>query len=639
MPQITFIFIFAISTLGYILFFVSQYGWKVEIAPLSVISAQIVILYIAGLLNFMAFAAYAVCVTGFLLLIYTFWINRQCLPGFFSKVLTPGFFLFWFFFFLFGLSTRGLMFTYWDEFSHWGLAFKLYSLTNQLPGRESAIMFSDYLPGTALYEYYVAKIVGYREGSAYFAHNLMMVASLITLLSVIKWKQWYQGMIGFVTALLLLYLFRYQFNSLFVDALLSLLFCAGVVSCMIYKDTGFASVIPTIVISTVITLTKEVGFLFAITVGFVFIIQSFQFVDLQQFFRSGSHSLQRISFKSKPIELPSWRLFFKYFIVLAIPLIFYVSWDIHIRSLEIARHFRSNTNPTNIFGSFSSTASERDRTTISAFTEAIDQQEIGFSTLSVKKILGLYGVALLLGYFLLSKDKLAQQAVFIKTHLLILLCVIFYIIGLLVMYLYNFPETEGLNLPSFERYLGTPLLGWGLIIYTAFLSFPQNASNAPKTFRNARLIGLFVLMLFLFVQVPLSSYIKPQVVPQIRKEIKTIVRQYVSKMDPQSNVYLIWQNNRSQFNFFVLRYEIAPFDSQHKNWSLGRPYSPDDTWTIDISPSDWFSTLIDENYDYVFIYRSDERFWETYGSLFKGYDGADAPQLFQVTDDHLTRIE
>ena len=50
-------------------------------------------------------------------------------------------------------------------------------------------------------------------------------------------------------------------------------------------------------------------------------------------------------------------------------------------------------------------------------------------------------------------------------------------------------------------------------------------------------------------------------------------------------------------------------------WSLGPKHNEKDIWNYDISKEDFEKKLIDENYDYVFIAKSDEQFVEIYGDL------------------------
>ena len=51
-------------------------------------------------------------------------------------------------------------------------------------------------------------------------------------------------------------------------------------------------------------------------------------------------------------------------------------------------------------------------------------------------------------------------------------------------------------------------------------------------------------------------------------------------------------------------------------WSLGPKYSEGDIWNYDISKEDFEKKLIDEEFDYIFIAKSDEQFINIYGSLF-----------------------
>ena len=52
-------------------------------------------------------------------------------------------------------------------------------------------------------------------------------------------------------------------------------------------------------------------------------------------------------------------------------------------------------------------------------------------------------------------------------------------------------------------------------------------------------------------------------------------------------------------------------------YSLGELDGPNDTMTYNITADEWKEKLINENYDYVFILKTDDEFNETYKELFE----------------------
>ena len=80
--------------------------------------------------------------------------------------------------------TRGMQFYQWDEFSHWGILFRYLISQNHLPiidpsGPKS--VFYNSPPFTAIFQFYVAKIIGISESNAYFAQLIFQFFSMIVI--------------------------------------------------------------------------------------------------------------------------------------------------------------------------------------------------------------------------------------------------------------------------------------------------------------------------------------------------------------------------------------------------------------------------------------------------------------------------
>ena len=76
-------------------------------------------------------------------------------------------------------------------------------------------------------------------------------------------------------------------------------------------------------------------------------------------------------------------------------------------------------------------------------------------------------------------------------------------------------------------------------------------------------------------------------------------------------------------------------------WYLGGPYFEGDIWTYNITVDQWAEVLKEQEYDYVFIARSDTRLKEEYGSIFE--EGTDLENLenhlFKVVENTENEIE
>lgn len=84
------------------------------------------------------------------------------------------------------------MLTFWDDFSHWGLAIKnMYYLNDLYTAPASSATFLDYPPASQVWQYIVLKVCGvsFREDVALFANGLFCVALLVYPLKAFGWKK------------------------------------------------------------------------------------------------------------------------------------------------------------------------------------------------------------------------------------------------------------------------------------------------------------------------------------------------------------------------------------------------------------------------------------------------------------------
>ncbi|KAA3384518.1 hypothetical protein F1909_11690, partial [Akkermansia muciniphila] len=107
-------------------------------------------------------------------------------------------------------------------------------------------------------------------------------------------------------------------------------------------------------------------------------------------------------------------------------------------------------------------------------------------------------------------------------------------------------------------------------------------------------------------------------------------------VNPTDRVYLITQNNRH--GHLTSRYILTPIHINTYEYSLGEPYSDTDLYTCNLSVSEWASRL--NEYDYVYLHRIDEKFINTYGSLFESGIDLMNDTLYRVIKENGTvRLE
>ena len=144
-------------------------------------------------------------------------------------------------------------------------------------------------------------------------------------------------------------------------------------------------------------------------------------------------------------------------------------------------------------------------------------------------------------------------------------------------------------------------------------------SNTIDT-KNKEILVLIIILLVGIYGSNIQNLIKPinknnSTIPKYIQEKADIVN---STLNNNDKVYVIFQDPGITVDPFVFRYCISPIVMNLMDeYSLGKLDGPNDTMTYNITAKEWKEKLINENYDYVFILKTDNEFNETYKELFE----------------------
>ena len=77
------------------------------------------------------------------------------------------------------------------------------------------------------------------------------------------------------------------------------------------------------------------------------------------------------------------------------------------------------------------------------------------------------------------------------------------------------------------------------------------------------------------------------------------------------------------------------------SWSLGKPRYEGDIWSLDIDIQSWNDILLNQGFTYVYIFKADEIFKQTYGELFENSENIKNKTLYRVEieDNTVTLME
>lgn len=138
--------------------------------------------------------------------------------------------------------------------------------------------------------------------------------------------------------------------------------------------------------------------------------------------------------------------------------------------------------------------------------------------------------------------------------------------------------------------------------------------------KNKEILVLIIILLVGIYGSNIQNLIKPinknnSTIPKYIQEKADIVN---STLNNNDKVYVIFQDPGITVDPFVFRYCISPIVMNLMDeYSLGKLDGPNDTMTYNITAKEWKEKLINENYDYVFILKTDNEFNETYKELFE----------------------
>lgn len=179
--------VFAVSVAGYLMLLNKKFSVIMEFAPAVYCSSCVSLLYVAGLLNILPEMAAAITIGGVLCAVWgaraklRFPGRTWCIIGCFGLVSL-----------YFAYLLLGVQFTNTDNFTHWGLAIREMLLLDRMPNfTDEVILFQAYPMGTALWGYYVCRVVGLGDTCFAFVQQLMQLCFLLPLFAWITRKKWY----------------------------------------------------------------------------------------------------------------------------------------------------------------------------------------------------------------------------------------------------------------------------------------------------------------------------------------------------------------------------------------------------------------------------------------------------------------
>lgn len=625
-----------ISIIGWTLFLSVKFKKYAAAFPFLIVTTIITILYVGSLMSILLPVSRNFLILGYVLPIYLVWRKQLTWEELKNVPLS--------FLFLVIFGIVWFVFTWHagifgsDEFA-WGQFAKVIYSTNGLYTAGSAIMDGklNYPPGISLFQYFFLNLGSYSEAAIYFAQGVFVFAAVAPILDLIgrNWKRLLT--FGMAIGTTLVY-FGPGLLSMTNDHIIGVAFANAILtsSFILLAPKSKLLLVPIIV---ALPLIKTTGMIISLAIILV--------VSMELLISN----FKRV--REKKFKAPALKLILVPIVLLFCAFVSMKSWDLYLQGQGAGA--TPMPGPAKIFKSFSSQASDKEKLTVKNFNIAllerpINNQEgdiksgqpiikfylktidvINRPGLSIIGWLQLFAVIFgLIVYFQNPRNRFLN----FTRYLSLLVGLGIYLFFHLLAYMYYFSVYEGTNLFSLNRYVSSYFMGLALIaIGSMAVLFKDNH-------RQIKMFGMMSGAIFVYLLIfHTPSLVRLVVPPRMIAESTNVVRRqtipfssYINaNTNNDSKIWLIYQNTRG-WECMMVRYDIVPrkMNGGGGNWSLGDKYGHGDVWTNNLPKDVWSSQLLDEHYNYVFLAKADDNFWNHYADLFQNPTEAKLHQLFQV---------
>lgn len=677
-----------LSILGYVIFLYRKNKALLPILPLFVCSSIIALLYFSCFVFLMRWVSLIIFLIGLVLLARSIYLicqkNDFSVPKIWQQInKTPStLWLFivlciiWFFF------TKNAVLHIPDEF-FWALYSKFIFLSHGLSSTDGKIIDYgiNYPPAAPLFQNFFLQYGRFSESVLYFAQGVITFAALSAILTFQKAKKVFAIIFLLFLGMSLSY-FLFGFNgflALISDNVMGIIFGATlVVSFTLLRTVKHKAFLLPIIFS--LALFKENGIIFSL------IIALFNIIDLLISNKTSFWKFSTLRQQTKYI-LAS--------VVIFLTAIFaYGTWTLYLHNLgthsnlnvvaltsgeKINQQVAPSDDPVTVTDkqdvgqivvtddeaviSKTNTQKDIDSRIIKNFKEALFSKKLNNEAVSnlpnimlqINKMFP-FASKLWRAFEQINKSRFAAiqwLAIFIvlllpiffsieknqKTKLIILTLttifgLVFYLFFLLVAYLLFFPAKDAIGLTGLVRYINSYMIGAVVVFFGMIASTNFNAVGL-KTKRLNLFLLVFILILF-FVQVPpvYSLFIRPASeinrINSLRNGLNGSIETIKSSTTLNSNkIFLFMPLQKTEQSIF--KYEIFPHKTSLNQVNLATSKNIANAWEPDISPAEMVDLFETETYQYLFVDKVDDNFWDKYGDMFQNIETSKKYHLFKIT--------
>ena len=521
------------------------------------------------------------------------------------------------------LSIKQPVFTLWDEFSFWGIAAKTVFLKKNLYTLvETSMLSISYAPVLPLFSGFMQFFGSeFCEWQVCAAYDVLMMSVLSMLLSRCEWRRPARWIILSAFSLFGLYMFFYCFDGgkLFADCLsdipLGVVFASPMLAWFSGDEHPAARFCCAAAGLGMLPLMKDTGLALGLVAA---VIVAWDLIISQ-------------------ISLPLRRRIFGAALLFAAVVLCYLAWNAHYSTAV-------GESRTDYTGGYEYSVFDMLRGEDSYFNAVLER---------------MFGSELRTRQFVMFGPMLEMVVVFTALPLIcallcktrrgavrvgcagLLLCAGYFVYYLFLAYAYTAIYKHGstVELPSFERYISSFVIGWYLAVVSITLSDAARWRFTRAHDAGCAVASLFLAALFYFSPVHPDQYLLTSrkvsvVMSEERSEIHKVGQYLLSTLPDGARCYVVCQGSNG-FEWFVLNYESQPLYIM-RQLDGGNFAAVDDSANNATSalPEDLAQYLIQNGADYLIVLRSDEYFADTFGGMFDdslaGIESGEGWRLYSV---------
>lgn len=589
-------------------FVTATYGKNFELfLPFSTMGISI-FLYFMGMMHLLRIGSVIVCIAVFFIYVYSVIriVKHRLIREFVKSFFTPAFTVFMLLFVILLIGNYGKLAVSGDEFSCWIYRVKIMADIDDFTTASDKATFQSYPPIMALWQYMIQKVSMWTERpfiewKVFFSYQLFAVSVVMPLL-----KDTQKSISNILAGLLIVFfvpaiVYQQLYWSVDIDAFVGILAGIGFAVVLIRQQFEKYYLIAFISMLTFcLVLAKDVGVFFA-----VFILLAF-YIELA--------SDQNCSWPL--LKKDNRRYLFFYSIPLAGILIAKYSWRIKLITDNIVIAFDNKIKMKEFLSMLILHSDETwmqqtvDNTRKAFYTMGIEIPQLGIMISYFEMVIILAMLLYLLEIYQGKKESHNKK---VSVIILMIGSTIVYAIGMGATYISNFDQTTAINLGSYNRYMGMPILA--LLLATMLWGYNVLEEIELKVHNKGFVlacIGLLIVTPVGFISDFLHGDYR-RVSFEARKIFSPIESLAISKTDGNDKICIIsqedWGGNQNIYRYLLYpRYVGGVF-------SLGTPFYEGDVYSEEISSDEWMSILI-EDYDYVGLHHINDYFVNNYADCF-----------------------